>query len=229
MSEQPLHNSVMALRLEELSRSTRPFVTRGSRVVRCDGCLLPQSQCICDARPEPVAESAFLFLMAKGESYKPSNTGRLIADVAKYNFAFSWYRTEPQVELLALLNDERYMPVIIFPHENAEPARRIHAVPEVAGKTPLFIMLDGTWRQAGRIFRKSAYLQDFPVLGIQPEALSGYALREATRDFQLCTAEVGIEVLKLAGEPQAADTLQHYFGHFREKYLAGKPHSKART
>ena len=229
MANPTLHNSVMALRLDELSRSPRPFVTRGSRVVRCDGCLLPQKQCICSVRPAPVAESAFLFLMAKGESYKPSNTGRLIADVAKNNFAFSWSRTEPQPELLALLNDNRYMPVIIFPHENAAPERCIHSAPVATGKTPLFIMLDGTWREAGRMFRKSAYLQHLPVLGIQPQALSDYALREATRDFQLCTAEVGIEVLKLAGEPGAAAILQDYFSHFREKYLAGKPHSKART
>ena len=150
MANPTLHNSVMALRLDELSRSTRPFVTRGSRVVRCDGCLLPQKQCICSVRPAPVAESAFLFLMAKGESYKPSNTGRLIADVAKNNFAFSWSRTEPQPELLALLNDNRYMPVIIFPHENAAPERCIHSAPVATGKTPLFIMLDGTWREAVR-------------------------------------------------------------------------------
>ena len=224
-----LHNSVLALRIQELAKSTRPFVTRGSRVKRCEGCLLPAVHCICDAVPEPVAESAFLFLMYKGECYKPSNTGRLIADVAKHNYAFTWSRTEPQPALLALLNDERYMPVIIFPHENAAPERRLYDVPVQEGKTPLFIMLDGTWREACRMFRKSAYLQSFPVLGIQPEALSDYALREASHDFQLCTAEVGIEVLKLAGEPQAAASLSAYFSHFRKNYIMGKPHMSNRS
>ena len=78
------------------------------------------------------------------------------------------------------------------------------------------------------MFRKSAYLQALPVLGIQPTVASDYALREAAHEHQLCTAEVGIEVLKLAGEQDAAQTLQGYFSHFRHQYLLGKPHSKSR-
>lgn len=154
----------MALRLKELAKSTRPFVTRGSRVVRCEGCLLPENTCICAARPAPVANSVFVFLMAKGECYKPTNTGRLIADVAKENYAFSWSRTEPQPELLALLANPKYAPVIIFPHDGVSPDRCINSVPVTDNKIPLFIMLDGTWREAGRMFRKSAYLQHFPCL-----------------------------------------------------------------
>ncbi|MBU2979917.1 DTW domain-containing protein [Alteromonas sp. C1M14] len=217
----------MALRLQELATSTRPFITRGSKVVRCEGCLLPQLNCICAVRPTPSANSAFVFLMAKGECYKPSNTGRLIADVCKHNFAFVWSRTAPQPDLLALLDSPHYQPIVIFPHESAPAQRCISAVPEVMGKTPLFIMLDGTWREAGRMFRKSAYLQAFPVLGIQPEQLSSYALREASHAHQLCTAEVGVEILKLAGEHACAASLQHYFLQFRQQYLKGKPHSKA--
>ncbi|MBU3023792.1 tRNA-uridine aminocarboxypropyltransferase [Aestuariibacter sp. A3R04] len=218
----------MALRLRELAKSTRPFVTRGSRVVRCEGCLLPENTCICAARPTPVAKSAFVFLMAKGECYKPTNTGRLIADVAEENYAFSWSRTEPEASLLALLQNPVYAPIIIFPHDNTPAERQIHEVPEDESKIPLFIMLDGTWREAGRMFRKSAYLQTFPVLGIQPEVASDYALREAAHAHQLCTAEVGVEVLKLAGEDVAAEQLRSYFEHFRHQYLMGKPHSKAR-
>lgn len=218
----------MALRLKELAKSTRPFVTRGSRVVRCEGCLLPENTCICTARPAPVANSVFVFLMAKGECYKPTNTGRLIADVAKENYAFSWSRTEPQPELLALLANPKYAPVIIFPHDGVSPDRCINSVPVTDNKMPLFIMLDGTWREAGRMFRKSAYLQHLPVLGLQPEAASDYALREASHAHQLCTAEVGVAVLALAGESHAAQQLQVYFEHFRHQYLLGKPHSKVR-
>lgn len=216
----------MALRQQELACSTRPFITRGSRVVRCDDCLLPQLDCICAARPVPSANSPFVFLMAKGECYKPSNTGRLIADVCKHSYAFVWSRTTPQPALLALLTNSCYQPIIIFPHESAPAERCISAVPKYPNKLPLFIMLDGTWREAGRMFRKSAYLQTFPVLGIQPESLSAYGLREASHAHQLCTAEVGVEIMKLAGEHLSAQSLHQYFLHFRQQYLKGKPHSK---
>lgn len=130
-------NSVLALRQQELQRTTKPFNARGSRVVRCDHCLLPQADCICFAKPEPCAKSALLFLMYTGECFKPTNTGRLIADVAMDNHAFVWDRTEPDPALLALLADPQYQPVVIFPTQYAEPERCINQPTPAAGKKNL--------------------------------------------------------------------------------------------
>jgi hypothetical protein len=49
-------------------------------------------------------------------------------------------------------------------------------------------------------------------------------LREAAHLHQLCTAEVAIEVLKLATDHAAASALADYFQRFRKHYIAGKPH-----
>ncbi len=214
----------MALRTRELATSLRPFKARGAKVKRCDTCILPLMSCICDVRPAATANCAFVFLMYHGEYYKPSNTGRLIADVVPDNSAFLWDRTQPDPALLALLADPRYQPVVIFPHQYAKPERCIHTVPQANGKIPLFVMLDGTWREAQKMFTKSPYLDGFPVLGLNPTDKSSYLLREAAHDHQLCTAEVGMEVLRMAGDLQAADDLHTYFGHFRLRYLMSKPH-----
>jgi DTW domain-containing protein len=61
-------------------------------------------------------------------------------------------------------------------------------------------------------------------MGIQPTTASSYQLREAAHLHQLCTAEVAVEVLKLAGDLQAADDLAQYFSTFRRQYIIGKPH-----
>jgi len=217
-------NSVLALRLQELQRTTKPFNARGSRVIRCDHCLLPKADCICFAKPEPCANSAFLFLMYTGECFKPTNTGRLIADVAQDNHAFVWDRTNPDPALLALLQDERYQPVVIFPTQYAAPERCIQKPAPEPQKKTLFILLDGTWREAKKMFSKSPYLDKFPVLGIQPEQASNYQLREAAHLHQLCTAEVMIEVLKVDNDAKAAAALASYFATFRKHYMAGKPH-----
>ena len=216
-------NSVLALRLQELQRTTKPFNARGSKVIRCEHCLLPQADCICFAKPTPCAKSAFLFLMYTGECFKPTNTGRLIADIATDNHAFVWDRTQPDPALLALLANPRYQPIVIFPTQYAAPERCIHEV-SVQGKIPLFILLDGTWREAKKMFSKSPYLDPFPVLGIQPEQASSYQLREAAHLHQLCTAEVGIEILKVAQDHAAAQALANYFHIFRKHYMIGKPH-----
>ena len=220
-------NSVLNLRTQELAKATRVFNARGSKVKRCENCLLPKLECICADKPQVASQSAFCFIMYTGECYKPSNTGRIIADVIADNHAYVWDRTQPDPAMLALLNDPRYAPIVVFPQQYATPERCINSPLEVtavqSGKIPLFVMLDGTWREAKKMF-KSSYLADLPVLGIQPEQASNYALREAAHLHQLCTAEVAIEVLKLAGDNTAAMALTDYFALFRRAYIAGKPH-----
>lgn len=142
-------NSVMALRERELQKTFRVFNARGSRVIRCPLCLLPVPDCICAAKPKASSRSAFCFVMYKGEAYKPTNTGRLIADVAPENFAFVWDRTMPDPELLALLKNPKYAPIVVFPQQYAAAERCINEV-KTGDKIPLFVMLDGTWREAKR-------------------------------------------------------------------------------
>ena len=220
-------NAILTLRRQELAKATRVFNARGSKVIRCDACLLPQTDCICAAKPQPMARAAFCFIMYTGECYKPSNTGRLICDVAADNHAFVWDRTQPDPRMLALLANQRYAPIVVFPEQYAEPARCLRHADALAAATaeriPLFVMLDGTWREAKKMFR-SPYLATLPVLGIQPEHASDYLLREAAHLHQLCTAEVAISVLQMAQEPDAAAALAAYFMVFRQNYLKGKPH-----
>ncbi len=227
MTTAPHCNSIMALRERELAKPHRPFLARGSKVIRCPDCLLPQRGCICSERPQPLPGSAFCFLLYWGEAFKPTNTGRLVADVVQDNHAFLWDRTQHDPALLALLADPRYQPIVIFPSQYAEPQRCIKSPAELpgiaAGRTPLYVMLDGTWREARKMFR-STYLKDLPVLGIEPEEGSRYQLREAVHKHQLCTAEVAAAVLALGGDQPAAQALETYFETFRRHYIACKPH-----
>jgi hypothetical protein len=145
-------NAILDLRRQELAKATRVFNARGSKVIRCDACLLPQTDCICAAQPQPVARAAFCFIMYTGECYKPSNTGRLICEVAADNHAFVWDRTQPDPRMLALLANPAYAPIVVFPEQYAAPERCLsHAdalAAATAGRIPLFVMLDGTWREA---------------------------------------------------------------------------------
>jgi DTW domain-containing protein YfiP len=160
--------------------------------------------------------------MADIEPLKPSNTGWLIADVVADTFAFGWARTVVAPELLTLLSDPQWQPYVVFPAEFADDARVVHDVAHVANKRPLFILLDGTWDEARKMFRKSPYLQNFPVLSLQPEQLSRYKLRRAQSEAHLCTAEVGALCLDLADDTQAAAALNAYFEVFTEHYLKAK-------
>ncbi|WP_064604635.1 tRNA-uridine aminocarboxypropyltransferase [Photobacterium sp. J15] len=207
---------------ERLARSTRPFRARGCKVERCSYCMLREHLCICSEKPVIKSDAAFLLVMYDDEILKPSNTGRLIADLFEDTFAYIWSRTEPNQEMLDLLNDPQWQPYVVFPAEYAEPERVAEKVEINTGKRPLFIMLDGSWAEAKKMFRKSPYLNQFPVLSINPEKPSRYKVREASKENQLGTAEVAARIIDLYGEQRNADVLDLWFDVFRENYIAGK-------
>ena len=215
-------HAVHTLYDERLARSTRPFLARGGKVERCGFCMLRTHLCICANKPEIDSNAAFLLVMYDDEVLKPSNTGRLIADLFKDTYAYIWSRTEPNADMLALLADPQWQPYVVFPAEYAEPERVAPSVTVESGKRPLFIMLDGSWAEAKKRFRKSPYLNQFPVLSINPDKPSRYKVREASKENQLGTAEVAARIIDLYGEQKNADVLDLWFDVFRENYITGK-------
>ncbi len=63
-------------------------------------------------------------VMFDTEPMKPSNTGRLIADILPDTEAFQWSRTEPPQALLDLVAHPDYQPMVVFPASYAGPDRR---------------------------------------------------------------------------------------------------------
>lgn len=221
------NNAVLRLRQHRLEQSTRPFRARGCRVVRCQQCLLPVVNCLCDTIVPSRAQSRFCLIMFDTEPLKPSNTGRLIADILPETQAFLWSRTAPDPALLAALQTPDYQPYLVFLADEAEPARHVlHRLPDNA-KPPLFVLLDGTWPEARKMFRKSPYLDALPILSLAVENLSRYQLREASSAGQHCTAEIAAALLQQAGDNNASHALLNHFDRFRQRYLAGKAHRPA--
>ena len=222
-----LPHAVARLRAACMEHSqTRPRLDRGeARKERCPGCRLIPSHCACALRASVPTRAGVCLLMAEFEPLKPSNTGWLVADVVPDTFAFAWSRTRVDPALLALLADPRWQPVVVFPGEFAAPERVTTELPPDAPDTPrrpLFILLDGTWSEARKAFRKSPYLDRFPVLSLVPEQRSRYKLRRSWHEHHFCTAEVATLCLALAGDLHAAHTLAAWLDVFSDRYLRAK-------
>jgi DTW domain-containing protein YfiP len=219
-----LPHAVARLRTSRLARSVKPFLARGGiKGERCPGCRLVPSHCLCGLRPAVSTRAGVCLLMGDIEPLKPSNTGWLVADVVPDTFAFGWARTEVDPALLALLADLQWQAYVVFPGEFVESERVTHSVQRpAAGKRPLFILLDGTWAEARKMFRKSPYLDKLPVLSLQPEQATHYLLRRSQRDDHFCTSEVASLCLDLAGETHAALTLQAWLEVYTHHYLQAK-------
>lgn len=217
-----MSHAVSRLRAQRLARSVKPFVARGSRAPRCPGCRVIPSYCMCAWRPTVAAKSAMCLLMYDVEPLKPTNTGWLIADVIQDTHAYAWSRTEVDAELPALLNDPQWQPYIVFPGEFVAKERVVTEVKLEAGKRPLFVLLDATWSEARKMFRKSPYLDHLPVLSLEPEQISRYQLRRSRRDDHFCTAEVAALCLELADDQVAGGVLDAYLDVFSAHYLGAK-------
>jgi DTW domain-containing protein len=199
-------------------------------------------------RPTRPTRAGFCLLMADIEPLKPSNTGWLIADVVPDTFAFGWARTETDPALLTLLADPQWQPCVVFPGEYAAPERVVHGLPppdsagddsgdrasdrasdragdstgDSAGKRPLFILLDGTWAEARKMFGRSPCLDHLPVLSLQPGEASRYRLRRSRRDDHFCTSEVAALCLALASEPATGQALAAWLDVFTHHYLQAR-------
>lgn len=217
-------NQYLRLRAQRLARSTREFLARGKSVQRCESCQLAEFACICPWRPALRTSVQFVLLMHSDEVFKPTNTGRLIADVLPgQTHVYCWSRTEPDSELLALLTDIRRRCVLVFPAEVASsashPREVLYKLP-VDDRVTTFILLDGTWKQSGRMFHLSRWMDGVPCIQLPDSLIRGYAVRKSHQEHYLSTAEAAALCLQMVGEQGVANALNDYFQLFNVHYLA---------
>ena len=100
--------------------------------------------------------------------------------------------------------------------------QRLHERPWLPDRVPAFVLLDGTWTQARKIFNKSPYLQSLPQMSIQPAVPSAYTLRRQRCAQHLSTVEVAIALLEQSESSTTSSVLHAYFRVFAEHCMAAR-------
>ncbi|WP_017446090.1 tRNA-uridine aminocarboxypropyltransferase [Gayadomonas joobiniege] len=214
--------SYQKLREHRLAMATRAFNARGTAQSRCQRCLLADFACICKYRLTTSSHLDVILIMHRDEILKPTNSGRLINDILpKHSQVFEWSRTEPDNELLALLNDPSRMCILLFPADDSRPC--LQTVEKVASDQKItLVVLDGTWRQARRMFRQSRWLSHLPCLDLSIDQNTAYKLRTPADPSQLSTAQACAAALTQLGDAATGEQLARYFNVFNENYSASK-------
>ncbi|MGH1348142.1 MAG: tRNA-uridine aminocarboxypropyltransferase [Nannocystales bacterium] len=122
-----------------------------------------------------------LLLTHEHELTKRTNTGRVVLE-ALGNVArrIVWQRTAPEAELLRAI--EAGGAALVWPsvaQGGAAPVREPNT----------FVVIDGTWQQARKMYNRSPYLHGLPTVALQPTEPSIYTLRRNQVSGGLCTAE----------------------------------------
>ena len=187
----------------------------------CNYCGLPIINCICSVAPEIKTNARIWILSAQKEFYRPSNTARLLKLINPHSTElFLWERTIMPEKLITNLNNDIYEPFLIFPIENDETkCRKVDY--KRSGKIPAFIIIDGTWKEARKIFRRSSYLKHLPIISLEPDFKSVYNLRRGVEEGNLCTIEAAIEILKINDELQSSHVINDFYNLFLRSYTAG--------
>lgn len=144
------------------------------------------------------------------EPAKASNTGRLVLNAATELGIecerVIWQRPEPDTDLLERVQK---MPTgLVYPNDRAEPLdnqTRRH-----------WIVIDGTWQQARKMYNHSPYLHNLPSFTIAAEGPSAYHLRRNQVPGGLCTAETFVQLACHQGQLEFARHLQRAFTQWIE-------------
>lgn len=146
-----------------------------------------------------------ILLTHSRETYKTSNTGQLISRVTANVRTIIWQRTEADEMLLKLVAEGEI--ALVFQQEKSIPSDNISQFKH-------FILIDGTWQEARKIYNRSPYLHDLPCIQFTTDKKSRYNLRRNQLDGGLCTAECAIELFCAAGLSAEAGLLEKEFSAF---------------
>ncbi len=147
------------------------------------------------------------------ELKRPTNTGNIVIKTLKEKSRqILWQRKNPDKELIEIINNENT--VLLFNKGEGESIDDISLIKN-------FIILDGTWHEAGKIFKKSPYLKEMKTYSFKTDYKSVYNLRRNQEEWGLCTAECVIELLKIKGDTKDSELLNEALLKFMSDYKSG--------
>lgn len=168
-------------------------------VTKCPRCLLQQWVCLCADVPTIATRTRVVIVRHHLERFRSSNSGRL-AHLALPNSVIIEHGGSGGPARLADLEGAW----LLFPE--GEPMR---AAPEPPPRQ--LIVLDATWSQARRMYRKLGALRGLPILRLPDEPMPRARLRESPGPGRVSTIEAIARALRLLEGDAPAAALEQLF------------------
>jgi DTW domain-containing protein YfiP len=196
-------------------------VTNNLKPAPCPRCGL-HYQCVCTLIPALDTHWHLALLMHPNEIRRDTNSGKLLELSLNQCQSYQWQRTEPPQALIERINSGRYRPVLLFPGEKSATFIPQQEQGQDNPCPPLFILLDATWQEAKKMVNRSPWLQELPAVQLDSTQTSSYSLRKNQQPGNLCSCEVGIELLKLFNKNRQAEKLNAFFNYYLKVFSADK-------
>jgi DTW domain-containing protein len=168
-------------------------------VRKCARCLLQQRVCLCDEVPTIATRTRIVIVRHHLERFRSSNSGRL-AHLALPNSEILDHGGSGGPAQLGAPDGAW----LLFPE--GEPAQVMPHPPPRS-----LIVLDATWSQARRMYRKLAALRGLPILRLPDEPMPRARLRESPGPGRVSTIEAIARALRLLEGDEPAAALERLF------------------
>lgn len=168
-------------------------------MTKCPRCLLQQRVCLCAEVPAIATRTRILIVRHHLERFRSSNSGRL-AHLALTNSEIIDHGGSAGPAQLADLTGAW----LLFPE--GEP---IHTAP--VPPPSMLVVLDATWSQARRMYRKLDRLRGLPLLRLPDAPVPPARLRESPGPGRVSTIEAIARALRLLEGDGVAAPLEALF------------------
>ncbi|WP_228550791.1 tRNA-uridine aminocarboxypropyltransferase [Endozoicomonas sp. OPT23] len=165
----------------------------------------------------------FYLLIHANELAKASNTGQLLKDLSVPLSIGEWSRVKEPVDLMNRIKSPAHKVVLVFPSEFATYQQDTGISQPEKQPVTTYVLIDGTWQQARKIYRKSPYLHQLPLEFLNVDRKSVYTLRRNQQEKGLCTAEVAACILEQEGLLDESDILMQKLVSFCENFHSKSP------
>ena len=162
--------------------------------MRCERCYLQQHLCLCAEVPDVATRTRIVIVRHRLEKFRSSNTGRLA------HLALSNSEIVEQGAAIPPLAGAW----LLFPE--GEPIAATPVPPPAQ-----LVVLDATWSQARRMYRKLAALRGLPILRLPDAPMPVARLRESPGPGRVSTIEAIARALRLLEGDAAAAPLERLF------------------
>jgi DTW domain-containing protein len=167
---------------------------------RCPRCLLQQRVCLCAEVPTIATRTRVVIVRHHLEQFRSSNSGRL-AHMALPNSEIVNHGGERGPATLPALVGAW----LLFPE--GEPTVVAPSPPPTQ-----LVVLDATWSQARRMYRKLEGLRGLPMLRLPEQPIPAARLRESPGPGRVSTIEAIAGALRLLEGDEVAAPLERLFG-----------------
>ncbi len=165
----------------------------------CSQCKKALKACICQWISPIDSTTELVILQHPSEEKRPLGTARILSlSLPKTRVLVGEDFTDN--ETLNRLLDDDIETSVLFPGERAFvlPTQRSS---ELSTSAKRFILIDGTWKKAYKIWQLSTNLHSLPQVRLPEELQGDYRIRKAPSENSLSTVEAGYHLLSII-EPE---------------------------